>query len=569
MVRFFLMLLTVWQIFLAILSCDEFLIVSTKSGFIKGVTQKTFLKHHKYLSYIGIPYAEAPIGELRYKVPVPISPWNEMLETTYEYRDVCPVLAQSNFFPLNSTQSENCLFVNIFTPVLGRKKKAAKLPVMFFIHGGAFTEGDSTNGFYGPDMFIEQNIVLVTFDYRLGPFGFCNFNLPGLTGNMGFKDQQVALEWIYNNIKYFGGNPHKITVFGESAGGISTHLQVLNSQSRKFIDRAISMSCTAFNYFAHYDDQLNLLYDTFEDELNGERNKYALYDFMKTAPTELIIQKTPAFKVDDSLLILYWGFNIEDKRIAEKPFLTKTIRKIYETTNINVEMLFGKTSAEALSLIRGLTQNDLYGWVDPMNQNFNVRVPFHGLTLSQTTRKWRDVQRKIRKFYFGTGTIKKTSYYLNRYVQMLSDINFVFGIYKAIEVHLKHAKTSCYEFNLNLRLNFAKITENLKIIDGMGLYEEIAYLFRANKYAELYDEVLSNPSCPRNQKTLEAFNFAPRLFANYAKTGSGFGPVERDNIECVKINNDDLKQTNFPKIDAMELWSNIYEELKPWIVDDF
>lgn len=89
---------------------------------------------------------------------------------------------------------------------------------MFFIHGGAFTEGDSTNGFYGPDMFIEQNVILVTIDYRLGPFGFCNFNLPGYTGNMGLKDQQIALEWIHKNIKYFGGDPHKITVFGGSAG---------------------------------------------------------------------------------------------------------------------------------------------------------------------------------------------------------------------------------------------------------------------------------------------------------------------------------------------------------------
>lgn len=89
---------------------------------------------------------------------------------------------------------------------------------MFFIHGGAFTEGDSTDGFYGPDFLVEKDVVLVTFNYRLGPWGFTNFDLPGYTGNMGLKDQQLALQWTKQNIINFGGNPNLITVFGESVG---------------------------------------------------------------------------------------------------------------------------------------------------------------------------------------------------------------------------------------------------------------------------------------------------------------------------------------------------------------
>lgn len=89
---------------------------------------------------------------------------------------------------------------------------------MFFIHGGSFVEGDGTDGFYGPDFYIDQCVILVTFDYRLGPFGFANFDEPGYTGNNGFKDQQMALRWVYNNIIHFGGDPRAITVFGESAG---------------------------------------------------------------------------------------------------------------------------------------------------------------------------------------------------------------------------------------------------------------------------------------------------------------------------------------------------------------
>lgn len=99
-------------------------------------------------------------------------------------------------------------------------KLTANKTVMFFIHGGSFTEGDGSDGFYGPDFIVDNDVVLVTFNYRLGPWGFANFNVKGYTGNMGFKDQQMALQWIHQNIRHFGGDPNGITVFGESAGNI-------------------------------------------------------------------------------------------------------------------------------------------------------------------------------------------------------------------------------------------------------------------------------------------------------------------------------------------------------------
>lgn len=104
------------------------------------------------------------------------------------------------------------------------KANAGKV-VMFFIHGGGFTEGDGTNGFYGADFMMDNDVVLVTFNYRLGPWGFSNFDLKGYTGNMGLKDQQLALEWAHRNIKHFGGDQNSITIFGESVG-----MQVLKHQ---------------------------------------------------------------------------------------------------------------------------------------------------------------------------------------------------------------------------------------------------------------------------------------------------------------------------------------------------
>lgn len=115
--------------------------------------------------------------------------------------------------------------MNYLFLVIGLEKEIAKKAVMFFIHGGAFTEGDGTNGFYGPDFMIEKDVVLITVNYRLGPWGFANFEEPGFTGNMGFKDQQLALEWIKRNIHNFGGDPDLITIFGESAGNLQLTLR--------------------------------------------------------------------------------------------------------------------------------------------------------------------------------------------------------------------------------------------------------------------------------------------------------------------------------------------------------
>lgn len=89
---------------------------------------------------------------------------------------------------------------------------------MFYIHGGGFCSGDGSDGLYGPDLLIEQDVIVVTINYRLGPLGFLNFGEYGYTGNMGFKDQLLALKWNKKNIEHFGGDPNSITLFGQSAG---------------------------------------------------------------------------------------------------------------------------------------------------------------------------------------------------------------------------------------------------------------------------------------------------------------------------------------------------------------
>lgn len=145
---------------------------------------------------------------------------------------------------LNSraTGELDCLFLNVFVNVENGNGTDGKLkPVLVYLHGGGFISGGSV--FYRPDYFMDEDIVLVTVNYRLGPFGFLNLQgSEGPTGNMGLKDQTLALKWVQNNIALFGGDPNKVLLFGESAGSVATHLHVLSPMSTGLFHKVIAQS---------------------------------------------------------------------------------------------------------------------------------------------------------------------------------------------------------------------------------------------------------------------------------------------------------------------------------------
>ncbi|KAG4072167.1 hypothetical protein HA402_015666 [Bradysia odoriphaga] len=306
---FLLLLLTLLTFAVTTMNCDN-LLVKTDSGYVRGVMLRTLLKDTEYIAYRGIPYAKPPVGDLRFKAPVPMSPWSGIFQAI-DYGNSCLVLHQSQLFPLNNTQSEDCLYLNVFTTVTSDDKLCAKKAVMFFIHGGAFTEGDGTDGFYGPDFIVDNDVILVTFNYRLGPWGFANFDVKGYTGNMGFKDQQMALEWIHQNIRYFGGDSSKITVFGESAGGVATHLHLLSEKSRKFMKRAIAMSGSAFAMFAFCkpNNHVELFKEVFD--LDAQATGQDVLEFLLNAPIDLILQNAPVLSLEQGVVELSFATVVE------------------------------------------------------------------------------------------------------------------------------------------------------------------------------------------------------------------------------------------------------------------
>ncbi|XP_047352531.1 esterase B1-like isoform X2 [Vespa velutina] len=175
-------------------------VIQTTKGPMKGLVLTTIRESKKYHSYRGIPYGKPPIGHLRFRIP--------------------------------------------------KDGKDTNLKaVMFWIFGGAFVVGAPSKFYYSPDYLIEEDIVVVTVNYRLGALGFLALQHQNATGNAGLKDQNLGLRWVRDNIAKFGGDPNKVTIVGESSGSVSVDLHLLSEKSKGLYRSSIAMSGVSLCYW--------------------------------------------------------------------------------------------------------------------------------------------------------------------------------------------------------------------------------------------------------------------------------------------------------------------------------
>jgi len=207
--------------------------------------------------YRGIPFAAPPVGDLRWRPPQPARAWQGVRESfafgAAAPQKPVPLLAAFPGMSLNAKTNEDCLYLNVWTPA---KRSGEPLPVMVWIHGGGYTFGSASQPLYDGTRLARRGVVFVGINYRLGPLGFLAHpqlsaeSEKGVSGNYGILDQIEALRWVQRNIAAFGGDPHRVTIFGESAGGNSVCCLLLSPLAKGLFQRAIVESGSALD-FAH------------------------------------------------------------------------------------------------------------------------------------------------------------------------------------------------------------------------------------------------------------------------------------------------------------------------------
>ncbi|KAH7951950.1 hypothetical protein HPB52_015636 [Rhipicephalus sanguineus] len=218
----------------------------TTCGDVRGIIRSTTTG--PVLAFLGIPFAEPPVGERRFQKPTPKKPWKGVMNATL-LPPMCPqvpVRVNSHFGVTAADPfSEDCLFLNVFKPV--RNDGPTLKPVVVYVPGGAFTFGGIyLKIFDASELAVRGDLVVFTIAYRLGPFGFLYLDAKEAPGNMGLYDQQLAMQWVRENARSFGGDPDVITAMGQSAGAMSLGIHILSPSSAGLFQRAYMQSGSPF-----------------------------------------------------------------------------------------------------------------------------------------------------------------------------------------------------------------------------------------------------------------------------------------------------------------------------------
>ncbi|EFN66412.1 Esterase FE4 [Camponotus floridanus] len=404
--------------------------VKTPSGALKGY-YKLSQNGRKYEAYEGIPYALPPIEKLRFKPPQPIPAWIGELSAT-KFGSPCIQYAQ---FPYDSTEkvegAEDCLYLNIYVPVQNKTENNISMPVLFWIHGGAFQYGSGM--IYRATYLMNSDVILVTINYRLGPMGFLSTEDEVVPGNMGLKDQNMALRWVFQNIESFGGDPNGITLFGQSAGGASVHYHYLSPMSAGLFQGGMSYSGTAFDCWAQTENSLEKtkkLSALMGCSTNSSRD---MIDCLRYRPVRDIVQATSEFMTFYFNPFTPFGPVIE-KVNNDTAFIDRTPVEIVNNGDVqDIPWITSVTSEEGLYPVADLIANEN---LKQLNDNWDFLGP-HFLDFNYTIPKEKHVEigRLIKKHYFDKKPINQKT--TKQLIQMTSDRFFVVDSEKAARMQAK------------------------------------------------------------------------------------------------------------------------------------
>ena len=442
------LLSSVLVLWLVIRRCNAQVTVQTHYGAIMGKSEKyssAFAPFKVVNTFLGIPYAAPPVGKLRFRPPKAPSPWKPKVYNASQFRSVClqlrlkqDMLFYRNFWPefTSKDYSEDCLYLNVYVPQRN-DTRGTGLPVMVYIHGGGYEVGAPVAN--PGDQLALRGLVVVTIQYRLSAFGFVTTGDSAAAGNYGILDQVAALKWVNENIAAFGGDPMKVTIFGESAGGSSVALHLLSPLSIGLFRHAISISGVDFSPFS---------YSTLEEAVNFTKHVAKTL----SCPTENSAKLIECLRGVDAEKIPVDGFNTW-RPVIDKNFLMDDPRELRKQGNFSkVPFMAGFTKNEGSFFLRQVNPklnythfNDEIKEAFKIVSNYNSGIPGTGIVN-------RLIVDALKFQYTPRPLVDHAPSLIQKLYDIVTDYSFAAPTHAVLSIHTEEAQGFMYEFHYNSSL---------------------------------------------------------------------------------------------------------------------
>jgi len=425
----------------------EFPVAQVKLGNIWGTVEES-RGGKRILAFRGIRHVLPPTGERRFRPPVPATAkWAGVVEAKRNGH-VCPQHMATK--PDIWVGDEDCLWLSVFTRDLAVNRRR---PVVVWIHGGNFARGSAAE--YEPDYILDEDVVLVTIQYRLGMFGFLSSEDAGLPGNYGMLDQVAALQWVKQNIEAFSGDSNRITLMGQQAGGASVHYHILSPLTRGLFNRAISMSGSALCWWASLKrpleraKKLAKLVDCPQDD------KQALAKCLREKPTDTMMNTHPNFYEWKHLEVNQEPMTSWSPRVdieAPIPFMPQEPIDLITSGNFqHVPYITGVTDDEGS--LRGSTFFSDPAGVNEFQEKFETLGPLMFGFHDGQSEAPKIMAKKVKDFYLADQELSIST--ASQLIDAISDSSYAHPIDTTGKIHAMKSRAPVFVYHFGYRGQFS------------------------------------------------------------------------------------------------------------------
>ena len=488
----------------------------------------------KYAAFQGIRFAQAPLGNLRFMPPQPLD--NESIGTIDVSQESKVLCNQIKDYYLLIGQ-EDCLLLNIYIPEkIFNDESGKRYPVMVWIYGGGFTNGDNTFFKYGPQPYMDKDIILVTVNYRLGPFGFLSLGSEGAQGNNGLLDQNLALQWVQQNIGNFRGDQDMVTIFGESAGSLSVALQIVSPMSRGLFQRAILQSGVVLAPTWHFIPQIEATLYGANMAINLNCSLMEALECLQSKTVEEIYQA---------------GFSGSKWMPTIDPsFMPETPLDILEKGDFdhNIEVIMGSNADEGLLFVS--SQTDFDDW----RNNFELTGPLWLYYLHDFEITEENIINAKKTVEYYIGSIDNYNFeHIEGIIDMYTDGFCLYGYYRFADLLMKQGVV-VYQYILTYVGNLS-FSEGTGVV-GVNHADDLLYLWNFLDYPIDGDDI-----AVQQIMTQAWTDFA--TFGDPTPPGSEFSWTPLENVSYNSFWNisgpNPVMEHNEGIQERLETWKNILE----------